>query len=78
MMLGHLVGAILNISIAGVGNNLSKVLFLLTISSTGVGIAILSLLFFKGTGMICVLLMAWTLVKEVILCFLNVMPGIAF
>ena len=63
MMIGHFSGSVFNIFMAKIGNNLSKVLLLLTITSIAIGVSILSLLFIQGTTMICFVLMIWTFSK---------------
>ena len=77
-MISHFAGSVFNIMISGIGGSLRKVLFLLAIASGTIGASLISLLLIKGTVVICLALMVWAFFKEVILCYLHVVPGLAF
>ena len=63
---------------SGIGNSLRKVLFLLAMSSGIIGASITSLLFVNGTMFICLVLMIWAFYMEIILCYIHILPSLAF
>lgn len=78
VMLSHFLGTVCNIWISRIGSSLRKVLSLLAVASGTIGACLISLLFISGTTFICIVLMIWAFCMELILCYLHVVPGLAF
>jgi hypothetical protein len=62
-MLSHFTGSVFNIIISKIGSSLRKVMFLFAMASGTIGASLLSLLFIKGTTVICLALMIWSFCK---------------
>jgi hypothetical protein len=78
VMFSHFLGTAFNIVVSRIGNDLRKILLLLGMASGIVGASIISLLFIQGTVFVCIALMAWAFCTEIILCYLHVVPSLAF
>lgn len=77
-MLSYFFGTTFNILTSRIGNDLRKILLLLGMACGIVGASIISLLFVQGTVFVCIALMAWSFCAEIILCYLHVVPSLAF